>query len=91
MRYRTRDELEALFDDGFGDMTTELLGVESPYNGFDEFWDALCGGANESGRWAASLTGDVLREACAEMLRQLGPPSGPFALRAEAWAVRAAA
>jgi hypothetical protein len=91
MRYRTRGELEDLFSDGFGGVTTELLTVESGYMGFDEFWDALCGGANQSGQWAASLKGDALHEARVEVFRQLGAPSRAFALRAEAWAVRATA
>ena len=36
--YRTREEIEGLFADGFSDVTTELLEVESQYSGFDEFW-----------------------------------------------------
>ena len=88
MGYRSRNELEGLFNDG-EHVTTELLAVEADYAGFDDFWDALCGGANQSGQWAASLTGDALEEARAEVSRQLGTPSGAFTLRAKAWAVRA--
>jgi ubiquinone/menaquinone biosynthesis C-methylase UbiE len=88
--YRTRGEIESLFADGFGGITTELLEVEAGYSGFDEFWDALTGGASESGRWAASHTGDELEEARAEVRRQLGRPDGAFTLSAAAWAVRAA-
>ena len=90
MRYRRPDELEGLFSHGER-VTTELLTVEADYAGFRDFWDALCGGANQSGQWAASLTGDALEEARAEVSRQLGAPSGAFTLRAEAWAVRATA
>ena len=70
-------------------MTTELLTVESDYAGFEEFWDALRGGANQSGQWAAALTGTALHEARNEVHSQLGAPSGAFTLRADAWAVRA--
>jgi ubiquinone/menaquinone biosynthesis C-methylase UbiE len=88
--YRTRDEIESLFADGFGETTTELLEVDAGYGGFDEFWDALTGGASESGRWAASLTGEDLAEARREVRGQLGDRAGAFKLRAVAWAVRAA-
>jgi ubiquinone/menaquinone biosynthesis C-methylase UbiE len=88
--YRRRDEIESLFADGFGDIRTELLEVDADYSGFDEFWAALTGGGSESGRWAASLTGDEAVEARREVRRELGEPAGPFTLRASAWAVRAA-
>lgn len=87
--YRTRDEIESLFADGFGETTAELLEVEAGYGGFDEFWDALTGGASESGRWAAAQTGDDLVEARREVRRRLGDPVGAFTLSAAAWAVRA--
>jgi len=87
MRHRTREELEALFDDGFEHKTTELLVVDAGYADFADFWDALRGGANQSGRWADSLTGSALQDAQAAVFRELGAPSGAFTLRAEAWAV----
>jgi ubiquinone/menaquinone biosynthesis C-methylase UbiE len=88
--YRTRSEIESLFEDGFGETTTALLEVEAGYTDFDEFWEALTGGASESGRWAGSQTGDDLADARREIRRQLGEPSGAFTLSAAAWAVRAA-
>lgn len=88
MRYRTREELASLLASGFDQIATDLLEVQSGYSGFDEFWEALCGGANQSGRWAASLTGDALEAARAEVYRQLEEPSGAFTLGAQAWAVR---
>ena len=54
MRYRRPDELEGLFSDGER-VTTDLLTVEADYAGFRDFWDAPCGGANQSGQWAASF------------------------------------
>jgi ubiquinone/menaquinone biosynthesis C-methylase UbiE len=87
--YRARDEIESLFVDGFGETSAELLEVEAGYSGFEEFWEALVGGASESGRWAASQTGDDLVKARREIHRQLGEPDGAFTLSAAAWAVRA--
>jgi len=88
--YRTREEIESLFGDGFDDVHTEMLETDGAYTGFDEFWSALCGGAGPAGVWVASL-GEAQREAArAELYRQVGEPSGPFTLRATAWATRAA-
>lgn len=89
MAYRTREELEGLFHDGFEELSTDLLVVEASYIDFDDFWDALRGGANQSGQWAAALSGDALEQARAELWQQVGTPSGSFSLRAEAWALRA--
>jgi SAM-dependent methyltransferase len=87
--YRTRDEIESLFGDGFTGRTTELLEVSSTYGGYDELWASVLGGAGPAGAWAASL-GDEEREAArAELHRQVGEPEGSFTLRAQAWATRA--
>jgi ubiquinone/menaquinone biosynthesis C-methylase UbiE len=88
-RYRSREELESLFGDGFADRVTELLEVESGYAGFDEFWDALADGAGPAGAWLKSLGDDGREAARTEMHRQLGEPEGPFTLTAKAWATRA--
>jgi ubiquinone/menaquinone biosynthesis C-methylase UbiE len=87
--YRTRAEIESLFGDGFTDRTTEVLTVESTYSGFEEFWEALAGGAGPAGAWASALEGERREAARAELLRQLGEPSGSFTLAAAAWATRA--
>jgi len=87
--YRRREAIESLFADGFSDLTTEELEVESSYTGFDEFFDALLGGAGPAGQWAASLQGDALERARAELHRQLGEPGGSFRLVGRAWATRA--
>jgi ubiquinone/menaquinone biosynthesis C-methylase UbiE len=87
--YRTREEIESLFADGFGEMTSELLEVECSYRDFDELWTSLLGGVGPAGAWAVSL-GVAERDAArAELHRQLGEPGGSFALRARAWATRA--
>jgi ubiquinone/menaquinone biosynthesis C-methylase UbiE len=86
--YRSPEEIEPLFAEGFTDVTTEPLEVESSYTGFDEFWDALLGGAGPAGAWAASLEGDRRDAARAEVHRQLGEPPGAFRLTARAWATR---
>lgn len=87
--YRTRDEIESLFGDGFTDVTTELLEVESDYTGFEEFWDALNGGTGPAGAWIASLDDDQRVGARQELHRQLGEPAGAFTLTGRAWATRA--
>ena len=89
-RYRSREEIESLFDgEGFADRHTELLEVESSYSGFDEFWQALHGGAGPAGAWAASLDEAGVRAARTELRSQLGSPAGGFTLRGRAWATRA--
>src|SRR5512146_2801093 len=88
-RYRTREEIEPLFADGFADVHTELIEAEASYTGYDEFWSALLGGAGPAGAWVASLDDEGRTAVRAEIHRQLGEPSGPFTLHAKAWATRA--
>lgn len=88
-RYRTREEIESLFGDGFSDVHAELIETDGSYTGFDEFWSALSGGAGPAGAWLATLEGEQREAARTELRRQLGEPDGPFTLRAKAWAVRA--
>ena len=89
VRYRTREEIESLFGDGFSDVHAELIETDGSYSGFDEFWSALSGGAGPAGAWLAALEGEQREAARTELRRQLGEPDGPFTLRAKAWAVRA--
>jgi ubiquinone/menaquinone biosynthesis C-methylase UbiE len=86
--YRTPDEIEPLFADGFEDVTTEPLEVQASYTGFDEFWEALLGGVGPAGTWVTSLDGERRDAARAELHRQLGEPAGEFRLSARAWATR---
>lgn len=89
VRYRTREEIESLFEDGFTAIATESLEVESTYGDFDELWSSVLGGSGPAGAWATSL-GEPEREAArAELHRQVGAPEGSFTLRARAWATRA--
>ena len=83
--YRTREEIAGLFGAG---AEVELLEVEGDYADFEDFWDALNGGAGPAGAWAASLNDEQRPVARAELLRQLGEPDGPFTLVGRAWAVR---
>jgi ubiquinone/menaquinone biosynthesis C-methylase UbiE len=89
VRYRTREEIESLFGEGFDDAQTEALETDASYSGFDEFWNALLGGAGPAGAWVASLDDAGQEAARAELHRQLGEPVGPFTLHAQAWGVRA--
>lgn len=85
--YRVRDEIEGLFArEGFADVRTELLEVESEYASFDELWDALVNGAGPAVAWAQALDDDGRARAQAELRRQVGEPQGAFTLRGRAWA-----
>lgn len=86
--YRTPEEIEPLFAEGFADVTTEPLEVEASYTGFDEFWEALLGGVGPAGAWITSLDGEQREAARAELHRQLGEPTGEFRLTGRAWATR---
>lgn len=88
-RYRTREEIESLFGSGFVEMRTELIEVEAPYTGYEEFWSALGGGAGPAGAWLAALDSEQREAARGEIRRQLGEPEGAFTLHAKAWATRA--
>ena len=87
--YRRPEEIEPLFSEGFEDVTTEPLEVESSYTGFEEFWEALLGGVGPAGAWITSLHGEQREAARSELHRQLGEPGGEFRLSARAWATRA--
>jgi len=83
--YRTRGEIEGLLGEG---AEMELLEVDAGYVDFEDFWDALLGGAGPAGAWATSLDGEQRTEARAELFRQLGEPDGPFTMTGRAWAAR---
>ena len=89
VHYRSREEIEGLFGDGFADVHTELIETDASYSGFDEFWSALGGGAGPAGAWLATLEGERREAAREELHRQVGEPDGPFTLHAKAWATRA--
>ncbi|MGH3009431.1 MAG: class I SAM-dependent methyltransferase [Gaiellaceae bacterium] len=84
-RYRTAPELEELLGAG---SEAEPLDVEADYEDFEDFWSALLGGVGPHGVWAASLEGERRQTARAELLVELGDPSGAFTLKARAWAAR---
>jgi hypothetical protein len=87
--YRSPDEIESLFVEGFDDVRTGSLDVDASYSGFEEFWEALLGGAGPAGAWVLSLDAAGREAARAELHRQLGAPSGAFTLHARAWGTRA--
>jgi ubiquinone/menaquinone biosynthesis C-methylase UbiE len=84
-RYRTRESFQELFGDA---AEIEQLRVESEYEDFDEFWNALAAGVGPAGMWAASLEGDTRAAARDELRRQLDDPAGRFTLTGRAWAAR---
>jgi SAM-dependent methyltransferase len=83
--YRNREDVESLLGPG---AEAELLEVEGTYSGFEDFWEALLGGAGPAGAWATSLDDERRVVARAELYRQLGEPDGPFAMTGRAWAIR---
>ena len=75
--YRTREEIEGLFaGDGFADVETELLEVESEYTGYDELWGTLVDGAGPAGAWI-----EVARRRAARRSARRVPPPGRRARR----------
>jgi hypothetical protein len=60
--------------------------VTAGYCDFDEFWQVMDRRVGPAGQWLASLDADGRMRAHEELFRQLGSPSGPFELRARAFA-----
>jgi SAM-dependent methyltransferase len=83
--YRSLEEIAQLFGEG---TEPELLEVDADYVDFEDFWDALAGGAGPAGVWAAALDDEQRSVARAELFRQLGEPDGPFTMTGRAWAAR---
>ena len=84
-RYRTAAEIEELVGPG---AETAALDVEAPYENFEDYWGALLGGAGPMGAWVASLEGERLETVRAELMSELGEPSGAFTLKARCWAAK---
>ena len=84
-RYRTMAEIEELVGPG---AETAALDVEASYDDFEDYWTSLLGGAGPLGLWVASLDDARRKTARAELLRELGEPTGAFTLKARAWAGR---
>ncbi len=84
-RYRTAAELQELLGP---DAEVAALDVVADYEGFEDYWASVLGGAGPLGEWVASLD-DARREtARTELIRELGDPSGPFTLSGRAWAAK---
>jgi len=84
-RYRTPQEIHDLLAP-LGEVESAELDVTAGYRDYDEFWQALQRGVGPAGHWIASLDAEALERAHQELFRQLGSPSGPFELRARAFA-----
>ncbi len=88
MRYRNRDELEGLLERaGVKTIRTERLRVESEYEGFDAFWEAMHTAAGPIGAFYAKLDDEQRARLRDECRSRLGHPQGSFTLTAAAWAV----
>jgi SAM-dependent methyltransferase len=86
-RYRTPEELRGLLAP-LGPVETAELDVSAQYDDFDEFWHAFEGQVGPAGAWLAQLSGEQRARARDEMHRQLGSPSGVFALKGRCYAAR---
>ena len=84
-RYRTPQELRDLLAP-HGEVESAELDVTAGYRDFDEFWQAMDRRVGPAGQWLASLDADARVRAHDELYRQLGSPSGPFELKARAFA-----
>jgi SAM-dependent methyltransferase len=84
-RYRTAHELRDLLA-SLGDVESAELDVSAGYRDFDEFWNVFDQGVGPLGQWLASLDPETRERAHEELFGQLGSPSGPFELRARAFA-----
>ena len=84
-RYRTAAEIEELVGP---EAESAALDVEAPYEDFEDYWSSLLGGAGPMGAWVASLDGERLETARAELMSELGNPSGAFTLKARCWAAK---
>jgi SAM-dependent methyltransferase len=84
-RYRTPQELRDLLAE-HGEVESAELDVTAGYRDFDEFWQAMDRRVGPAGQWLAGLDPEARERAHDELFRQLGSPSGPFQLRARAFA-----
>lgn len=88
-RYRNAAELQALFEEvGLADVETAALDIEAPYEGFDDFWAAVLGGAGPVGALLEGLDEDGLARFREEIRTRLNGRTGPFTLTGRAWSVR---
>jgi ubiquinone/menaquinone biosynthesis C-methylase UbiE len=89
MRYRTAEELAALWERGsLDDVETGSLEVEVAYRSFDEYWEPFTLGVGPAGAYFASRDSaqrEALRNGC---FTRLDSPAGPFSVPARAFAVR---
>jgi SAM-dependent methyltransferase len=83
--YRSPESAYELLGD---DAQVELLTISAEYSGFEDFWSSLGSGAGPAGQWALSLSDEQRAAAHDELYRQVGEPTGSFALNGTAWAAR---
>ncbi len=83
--YRSPEAARALLGD---DAQLDRLTVTADYSGFDDLWTSLGSGVGPAGAWVLSLSDEQRAAAHDELYRQVGEPSGPFALTGTAWAAR---
>jgi hypothetical protein len=73
---------------GLAGVEVAALDVETPFVGFDDYWEPFLGGQGPAPGYVMSLD-EARRHRLRERLRErLTPGGGPFTLIARAWAVR---
>jgi SAM-dependent methyltransferase len=87
--YRSEQSLRELFETaGFRDVETTVLEVEVEYATVDEIWDAAIQVGGPGGAMADALSPEQLAQGRIGLAELLRSPSGSFALRGRAAAVR---
>jgi SAM-dependent methyltransferase len=86
-RYRTPEELRDLLAP-HGEVESATIDISTPYDGFDDFWNALSRQVGPAGAWLAALDDEQRARAREEMHRQLGSPTGAFTLTGRCYAAR---
>jgi len=84
-RYRTAQEIHDLLAP-HGKVESAELDVQASYQDFEEFWQTLGRLVGPAGHWVGSLDPAARERAHDELFRQLGSPTGPFELKARAFA-----
>ncbi len=86
LRYRTAEGLhELLAGAGLTSVETCELDVSAPYADFEDFWHALSRQVGPAGAWLHSLDDRQRALAHDQLYRELGSPSGGFALAGRAY------
>jgi len=92
MAIQTAADLRGVWEGAdIAEIETGELVVETGYRDFDDLWQPFLGGPGPAGAYTAGLDPAPQAALRDEFRARLGSPTGPFTLRAKAWAVRGVA